>query len=244
MLHDPEVLILDEPTSGLDPIGTRQIKDVIRRLGDMGKTILLSSHLLADVEDVCDRVVILYGGQVRAEGTIAELLAQKDITQITTEKLDPDTIEEIRRIVARRESKEIEVGEPRGRLENLFLQIVHDAQAARVATSGVGAAGAIPQFLGTSTSTGEQIIEALLKASEAEAPAQPREILPETPSPPPPVQEVIAQLLKPTPPPEPDVESVSTKAPEAPAETGPGPVVEADRSVIDKLLGGQGKPPK
>ncbi|MHC4234423.1 MAG: ABC transporter ATP-binding protein, partial [Planctomycetota bacterium] len=62
LINDPELLILDEPTAGLDPLGTRQIKDVIRDLGQRGKTILLSSHLLADVEDVCDRVVILYGG--------------------------------------------------------------------------------------------------------------------------------------------------------------------------------------
>ncbi len=136
LINDPEFLVLDEPTSGLDPIGTRQIKDVIRRLGDMGKTILLSSHLLADVEDVCDRVCILYGGKVQAEGTIKELLSQKDVTQIRSDKLNPETIQEIRDVVQRRESKSVEVSVPTGRLENLFLKIVEDAQAARVETSG------------------------------------------------------------------------------------------------------------
>ena len=69
LVNDPEFLILDEPTSGLDPLGTRQVKDLLLDLKSRGKTILLSSHLLADVEDVCDRMVILYGGKVRAEGT-------------------------------------------------------------------------------------------------------------------------------------------------------------------------------
>ncbi|MFQ5462102.1 MAG: ABC transporter ATP-binding protein, partial [Phycisphaerae bacterium] len=76
LINDPELLILDEPTSGLDPIGARQIKDVIRELGRKGKTILLSSHMLADVEDVCDRVVILYGGQQMASGDTDDLLAE------------------------------------------------------------------------------------------------------------------------------------------------------------------------
>ncbi len=66
LINDPDFLILDEPTSGLDPIGTRQVKDLIIELGRRGKTILLSSHLLADVEDVCDRMVMLYAGKIRA----------------------------------------------------------------------------------------------------------------------------------------------------------------------------------
>jgi ABC-2 type transport system ATP-binding protein len=248
LINDPEFLVLDEPTSGLDPLGTRQIKDVIRRLGDMGKTILLSSHLLADVEDVCDRVVILYGGQVRAEGTIGELLAQEDLTQITADKLDAGTIEEIRNIVARRESKDIDVAAPRGRLENLFLQIVKDAQAARVATSGVGAAGAIPDFLGASTATSDEIIQSLLKASDIEAPAEPREV--HAPQPSPQVQEVIEQLLRPqapaaTPAAPSGVSSAEqagrSAAPATPAS--PARPVEADRGVIDNLLGGARKPP-
>jgi ABC-2 type transport system ATP-binding protein len=69
LINDPDFLILDEPTTGLDPIGTRQVKDLIIELGRRGKTVLLSSHLLADVEDCVDRMVILYGGAIRAEGT-------------------------------------------------------------------------------------------------------------------------------------------------------------------------------
>jgi ABC-2 type transport system ATP-binding protein len=70
LINDPDLLILDEPTSGMDPIGTKQFKDLIRTLAARGKTVIVSSHLLADVEDVCDRVCILYGGQSRALGSI------------------------------------------------------------------------------------------------------------------------------------------------------------------------------
>jgi ABC-2 type transport system ATP-binding protein len=196
LINDPEFLILDEPTSGLDPIGTRQIKDVIRRLGDMGKTILLSSHLLADVEDVCDRVSILYGGTQRAAGDIRELLSQKDLMQITTERLTPETLNQVRELLNRLEAKEIiEVSAPRDRLENLFLKIVREAQAAKVATSGVGEAGAIPQFLGTSTATGDDIIKSLIEAAGREAPTAPREVRPPEPEAPKPSQQVLDQLL-------------------------------------------------
>lgn len=236
LINDPEFLILDEPTSGLDPIGTRQIKDVIRRLGDMGKTILLSSHLLADVEDVCDRVCVLYGGKERASGRVSDLLSQEELTQITSQRLTPETIEKIRRLIKDQESKEvISVGSPRDRLENLFLKIVRDAQAARVTTSGVGEAGAIPDFLGTSTSSGDQIIQSLMEAAGREAPAAPVEVRVAEPEPAAKSKQVLEQLLggkdgetpEPAAPAEPE-----TEAPPTPA----GPV-EADRAVIESLLG-------
>src|SRR5436305_13820213 len=62
LINDPDLVILDEPTAGLDPIGCREVKDLILALARRGKTVILSSHLLADVENVCDRVVIYYGG--------------------------------------------------------------------------------------------------------------------------------------------------------------------------------------
>src|SRR4026209_1606653 len=78
LINDPDLVILDEPTAGLDPIGCREVKDLILTLRQRGKTVILSSHLLADVEDVCDRVVILYGGRVQAMGTLKELLSKPD----------------------------------------------------------------------------------------------------------------------------------------------------------------------
>src|SRR2546428_8053024 len=83
LINDPDLVILDEPTSGLDPIGCREVKDLIVALARRGKTVILSSHLLADVEDVCDRVVIYYGGRIHAMGTLKELLAKPDSIRIT-----------------------------------------------------------------------------------------------------------------------------------------------------------------
>src|SRR3989449_5258223 len=76
LINDPDLIILDEPTSGLDPIGCREVKDLILALARRGKTVILSSHLLSDVEDVCDRVVIYYGGRIQAGGPRTELLVK------------------------------------------------------------------------------------------------------------------------------------------------------------------------
>src|SRR5258705_3964765 len=83
LINDPDLVILDEPTSGLDPIGCREVKDLILALARRGKTVILSSHLLSDVEDVCDRVVIYYGGRIHAMGPLKELLAKTDSIRIT-----------------------------------------------------------------------------------------------------------------------------------------------------------------
>src|SRR5262249_7505199 len=104
LINDPELLILDEPTTGLDPIGTRQIKDLILESGRRGKTVLLSSHLLADVEDCVDRMVILYGGKVQAEGTCNDLLEVRERTTIESDALDDGTISRIDELIRQRSS--------------------------------------------------------------------------------------------------------------------------------------------
>ncbi len=78
LLHDPELLILDEPMSGLDPIGRKEVRDLILEERARGKTILFTSHILSDVEQLCDRVVILDRGRVRAEGALVELLRPEE----------------------------------------------------------------------------------------------------------------------------------------------------------------------
>jgi len=135
LINDPKLLILDEPTSGLDPIGTRQIKDLIVELARRGKTVLLSSHLLADAEEVCDTVAILYGGLVQREGKIEELLEEKDKTQITTSVLTERAIEQIKRIVEK-DGGQIDVKPPMQKLESYFIDIVRKAQQAKKPTSG------------------------------------------------------------------------------------------------------------
>ena len=138
LINDPDLLILDEPTSGLDPIGTRQIKDLICQLGRRGKTVLLCSHLLADVEDVCDRIGILYGGVMQTEGSVDELLEQNDLTQISSPRLSDSAVERIFNIIRSEhsESEPLEISTPRRRLEEYFLEVVASAHAAEQSTSG------------------------------------------------------------------------------------------------------------
>src|SRR2546429_4146274 len=95
LINDPDLVILDEPTAGLDPIGCREVKDLIVALARRGKTVILSSHLLADVEDVCDRVVIYYGGRDHAMGTPKELLARAESIAITPSVLRRETMQRV-----------------------------------------------------------------------------------------------------------------------------------------------------
>src|SRR5258705_9127725 len=101
LINDPDLVILDEPTAGLDPIGCREVKDLILALARRGKTVILSSHLLSDVEDACDRVVIYYGGRIQAQGTLRELLARPDSIRITTPTLPRETMQRVLEIIRR-----------------------------------------------------------------------------------------------------------------------------------------------
>lgn len=161
LINDPDLLILDEPTTGLDPIGTRQVKDLIVEMGRRGKTVLLSSHLLADVEDVVDRMVVLYGGRIRKEGTRDQLLQSTERTTIETDTLDEQTLAEIDEVIRRRTggTKAVQrVSHPRQKLEELFLKIVEDAQAERLETAGATHGGATAEFL-RSGATGDEPVE-------------------------------------------------------------------------------------
>jgi ABC-2 type transport system ATP-binding protein len=176
LINDPDLLILDEPTTGLDPIGTRQVKDLIIELGRRGKTIILSSHLLSDVEDVVDRMVILYGGKIRGEGTCEELLSSKERTIIETDELDEQTIAEIDEVIRRRTGGEKSirgVSAPRQRLEELFLGIVERAQQDKASTSGAMQGGATAAFLRAELEEekrhGDSLIESLLEDQGEEA---------------------------------------------------------------------------
>ena len=147
LINDPDLLILDEPTTGLDPIGTREIKDLILEMKRRGKTVLLSSHLLADVEDICDRIAILYGGKVRREGGVKRLLQRQAVTQISAEELKPETVAEVLDIIEDREGdKKVTVETPMDRLEDYFLRVVEEAREARVVTGGATLGGGFQEF--------------------------------------------------------------------------------------------------
>src|ERR1700691_3827880 len=101
LINNPEVILLDEPTTGLDPIGTREMKDLILSLKQQGKTVLLCSHLLADVQDVCDRITILFRGRMQTLGQVRDLLQVRDVTQIQTSGLNDQQIVEIKAFLSR-----------------------------------------------------------------------------------------------------------------------------------------------
>src|SRR3954462_8355172 len=95
LINNPDLILLDEPTTGLDPIGTREMKDLIVSLKNQGKTVLLCSHLLADVQDVCDRITILFRGHMQPLGDVRDLLQVKDVTQVQARGLTPDQVAEL-----------------------------------------------------------------------------------------------------------------------------------------------------
>jgi len=129
LINDPELVILDEPTSGLDPIGTREMKDLIIELREKGKTVIMSSHLLADVEDVCDRIAVLHQGELKELGRVDDLLRVTDVTQIRAKGLSAAATEEIREVLRRHGGEDVEIGNPRTTLEDLFLDVVRDTEA-------------------------------------------------------------------------------------------------------------------
>lgn len=137
LVNDPELLLLDEPTTGLDPIGTREMKDVIIRLRDEGKTILLSSHLLADVRDVCDRIGILARGELRELGRVRDLLLMRDVFQVQASGVDDEARETILAAVRGTGAKVLSAENPTTTLEDLFLRVIRTGPAAPTA-SGPG----------------------------------------------------------------------------------------------------------
>lgn len=124
LINDPELVMLDEPTSGLDPIGSREMKDLILKLKSEGKTVVMCSHLLADVQDVCDRIAILYGGELKVMGRVSDLLEDQDETQFLTSRLDDAAIKEVEAVLAKHNARMIKVEHPKSNLEDLFLRTV------------------------------------------------------------------------------------------------------------------------
>jgi ABC-2 type transport system ATP-binding protein len=174
LINDPDLLILDEPTTGLDPIGTRQIKDLILELKKRGKTVLLCSHLLADVEDVCDRIAILYGGKIQAEGHVKDLLQQTSKKQITTGDISDTTVEKIKELI-QNEQADCVVTSPMDKLETFFINTVATAQQQARPTSGAVSTTQIGGFLAP-----EKLVENILDKLVSEPVSQ--ETMPEPPT--------------------------------------------------------------
>lgn len=229
LINDPDLLILDEPTSGMDPIATADVKRVIKSLAERGKTILLCSHLLADVEDVTDRVAIMYGGKVRRYGQIDELLEENDRTMISAPAMTPEVEEQVMAMLESQGICDASVSRPRQKLETFFLNIVAEAQAAGIATSGAQSGGKIASFLAGDgdEAEGEAVIDQLVRKSagpkDTVHPSDAEHATTEAKAH---DEQVIGSLTS---------SSTQTRTPDAPTPA-PEPKEQADTGLIDSLI--------
>lgn len=173
LINDPDLVILDEPTSGLDPVGCREIKDLILNLKARGKTIILSSHLLADVEDVCDRAVIYYGGKIQQYGTLDELLTERDSMRVTFPSLTGSAKEEVMDVLKKHVKEEdLRVDNPTQNLESFFLKVVENAVSKDEATSGATSGHEVAEFLrseGPIQSQADRMLDRLASTEKEDA---------------------------------------------------------------------------
>ena len=178
MINDPTFLILDEPTSGLDPLGCKEVKDLILTLKKRGKTVLITSHLLSDIEDICDRVIILYGGQVRATGTLNELLEDNKENRIITPALEPQVMQKLLELLRDNlDGEKFTVDHPRRTLEEFFLDVIARAKAESIETAGVVGGGKIAEYLSENDKSSE-LLHSLINDTPAADPAPAVEEIP------------------------------------------------------------------
>ena len=231
LIGDPDLVLLDEPTAGLDPIGTAEVKELVAELKRRGKTILLCSHLLADVEDVCDRIGILYSGRLRDIGKVDDLLSQQNVTQITAADISAETVDAVARVIREREADtDVEIGHPRDRLERFFLRVVSQAHEEQPAIAGAHfgdiKADIYAQAV-TVAQDGQQVIDRLVQAGgEAEEAGSSDAPKPQTPAKPMEREEVIERLQR---------AEETPRPPEEPPAPKEDP--EHAKRVIDRLLG-------
>ena len=227
LINDPDLVILDEPTSGLDPIGCREIKDLILALARRGKTVILSSHLLSDVEDVCDRVVIYYGGKVQALGTLKDLLAKPDTLRITTPVLPRETMERVLEIIRKDLSTgEVRVDNPTQNLESYFLEVVEKAKQAAQQTSGAQSGARVAAYLRAGVEDKPATEKVLEKLTLPQAIAAPTSVKPVEPI----VDEGKLEAL------------TKTETPVAPSKPVTGPAAGDLAKADEKLSSLLGKP--
>lgn len=129
LIQEPRLVILDEPTAGVDPVGSRQIRDMILKLRDRGITVFLCSHLLEQVQEVCDHVGIIFQGRMIREGRLEELISIEDQTDIVLRDATPELLEKITALVAATPGAAVvRTGKPRTTLERLFLREIREEE--------------------------------------------------------------------------------------------------------------------
>ncbi len=124
LIHEPRLLVLDEPTAGVDPAGSRKIRDLILEMKSRGLTVLVTSHLLEQMQEVCDRIGIMAHGHMVREGRLDDLIALENQTEMTLENASPELLAKIKRLIETEGggAKLLSSGHPRTTLERLFLQ--------------------------------------------------------------------------------------------------------------------------
>jgi len=147
LINDPDLIVLDEPTAGLDPVGCRQVKDLILTLARRGKTVILSSHLLADVENICDRVAIMSDGVILIQGCVHDLLEQPDHCRLTFPTLAPDRLDAVLQVLRRETGADPAVDHPTRTLEQFFIETVGQARPESTTPTGVAPTEGVAEFL-------------------------------------------------------------------------------------------------
>jgi ABC-2 type transport system ATP-binding protein len=135
LVHDPQLVILDEPTAGVDPLGSAAIAEIIRELKRRGKTVLLSSHLLAQIEGLCDRVAILHRGKLVREGRVDDLVQEKNAESLVVQGLSAQGRAAVEKAIAEQGGELCRVEKPRLSLDSLFLQEVERRESERSTAS-------------------------------------------------------------------------------------------------------------
>ena len=128
LVHDPQLVILDEPTAGVDPLGSAAIAEIVRELKRRGKTILLSSHLLAQIEGLCDRVAILHRGKLVREGRVDDLVEEKDAESLVVQGLSAEGRAAVEAEIKAQGGRLARVEKPRLSLDAYFLKEVHERE--------------------------------------------------------------------------------------------------------------------
>jgi ABC-2 type transport system ATP-binding protein len=123
LIQDPGLVVLDEPTAGVDPAGSHQIRDLILDLKKRGKTVLLTSHLLEQVQEICDRVGIMARGEMIREGSLDDLVRVKNQTEFVIENAPPELASQIQNLVAQSPTRLVATRQPERSLESVFLEL-------------------------------------------------------------------------------------------------------------------------
>ncbi len=129
LIHRPRLVVLDEPTAGVDPSGSRMIRDLILNFREQGITVLVTSHLLEQMQEVCDRVGIMAHGQMMREGRVEDLISIENQTEILLENASPELLKELEEFIQTKGkgAKLLQAGHPRTTLERLFLEATSES---------------------------------------------------------------------------------------------------------------------